>query len=134
MAKGTREVVNEYIQAIGDGHLHRLEALLHPDAVFGGAIAGELHGAEAYVGAFRGLAPILARNEIRELVVEGDKAFVLYDFVTDTEVGAVLSGELVTVEDGRIRSSVLLFDQRRWPDVMKELREREARPVAATDA
>jgi hypothetical protein len=29
-----------------------------------------------------------------DLVVEGDRAFVLYDFVTDTPVGPMLCGEL----------------------------------------
>jgi hypothetical protein len=34
--------------------------------------------------------PIIVRNDIKQLIVEGNKAFVLYDFVTDTVVGSVL--------------------------------------------
>ena len=98
--------------------------MLHPDATFGGTIAAPLEGREAFVGAFRRLGPIIARNDVREVVVEGDRAFVLYDFVTDTPVGPVLSGELLTFEDGLIRSSVLLFDQRRFPEVLQELARR----------
>lgn len=64
---------------------------------------------------FGKLDPIILRNDIKQLIVEGNKAFVLYDFVTDTEVGSVLTGEFLTVEEGRIRSITLLFDWRRWP-------------------
>lgn len=70
------------------------------------------------------LAPILAHNEVRQLIVDGDRAFVLYDFVTDTPVGPVLCGELLTVEEGLIHSSTLIFDWRRWPEVLQELQAR----------
>lgn len=63
--------------------------------------------------------------------MEGDKAFVLYDFVTDTAVRAVLTEEFLTVEDGRIRSIALLFDWRRWPEVMQELERPTAQPAVA---
>jgi hypothetical protein len=38
----------------------------------------------------------------------------------------VLSGELLTVDDGLIRSSTLLFDWRRWPEVMTEFQQRRS--------
>jgi hypothetical protein len=49
-------------------------------------------GAEAFVQGFRNLGPIITRNEVRALIVEGDRAFVLYDFVTDTPVGRCCAG------------------------------------------
>ena len=124
MSSNVEQLVRDYIQAVGERRFDRLEALVHPDATFGGTIAATLHGAPAFVDGFRRLGPIIERNDIRELLVDGDRAFVLYDFVTSTEAGAVLSGELVTVEDGMIRSSTLLFDQRRWPEVVGELQRR----------
>jgi SnoaL-like domain len=130
MATATREIVADYIQAVGEGRLDRVEELLHPDVDFGGT-AAELHGANAYVSALRRLARVVVRNDIKQIIVEGNQAFVLYDFVTDTEVGAVLSGELLTIEDGRIRSVALLFDHRRWPEVLQELGRRSAHPVLA---
>ncbi len=42
----------------------------------------------------------------------------------DTPAGAVLTGELLELEDGRIRSITLLFDWRRWPEVLRELERR----------
>ena len=53
------------------------------------------------------------------MIVDGVDAFVLYDFVTDTDVGAMLCGEYVNTDYGLIRSSTLIFDWRRWPEVSK---------------
>lgn len=82
---------------------------------------GEARGRAAFVQGFRNLGPILVRSEVRDLVVDEGRAAVLYDFVTDTAVGPVLSAEFLTIEDGLIRSRTLLFDWRRWPEVMQEL-------------
>ena len=121
-----RDRVHAYLAAVGEGRFDDLREMLHPDASFGGAISGSFEGREAFVGAFTRLSAILVRNDVREVVVEGDRAFVLYDFVTDTPVGPVLSGELITFEGELIRSSILLFDQRRWPEVMAEVARRAA--------
>lgn len=126
MAGPMEDLVTEYVMAVGEKRFDRLSELVHPDAAFGGTVKTETKGSEAFVQGFRNLAPILDRNEIRELIVEGNRAFVLYDFVTDTPVGHVLCGELVTVEDGLIRSSTLIFDWRRWPEILQELQARSA--------
>ena len=126
MSGNVRELVTEYVQAAGDKRFDRLEAIVHPDATMDGTVKTEVHGAEAFVQGFRNLAPIVERNEIRELIVDGDRAFVLYDFVTDTPAGAVLTGELLRIEDDKIRSSKLIFDWRRWPEVLAELQSRAA--------
>ena len=126
MDRTVRDLVVEYVSAAGEGRIDRLEELVHPAARFGGTVKSEATGREAFVQGFRNLAPIVIRNEIRDIVVEGDRAFVLYEFVTDTPVGPVLSGELLTVDDGLIRSSTLLFDWRRWPEVMTELQQRRS--------
>lgn len=124
MSESVRALVEEYVTAAGDKRFDRVAELVHSEASFDGTVKSPAQGAEAFVQGFRNLGPIIERNEIRELIVEGDRAFVLYDFVTDTSVGAVLCGELVTVEDDLIRSSTLIFDWRRWPEVLKELQAR----------
>jgi hypothetical protein len=126
MSANVRDLVIEYVSAAGDKRFDRLEELVHPDATMDGTVKATSHGAQAFVQGFRNLAPIIDRNEIRELIVDGDTAFVLYDFVTDSPVGAVLTGELLTIEDDRIRSSTLIFDWRRWPEVLGELQARHA--------
>ena len=124
MSTSVKELVREYVGAAGDKRFDRLAQLVHPEATFDGTVKVQTKGAEAFVQGFRNLEPIILRNEVREVIVEGDRAFVLYDFVTGTSVGAVLCGELLTVEGGLIRSSTLIFDWRRWPEVLHELQER----------
>ena len=121
-----RELVKEYNRAFGEGRLDRVEELLHPDLVFDGTVGKEIRGADAYMEGLRRLAPVVVRNDLKDIVVDGNKAFVLYDFVTDTDAGAVLSGELLTIDDGRIRSITLLFDWRRWPEVLQEVERRRS--------
>jgi len=128
MSANVRDLVIEYVSAAGEKRFDRLEELVHPDATMDGTVKSESKGAEAFVQGFRNLAPIIDRNEIREVIVEGDRAFVLYDFVTDSPAGAVLSGELLTIQEDRIISSTLIFDWRRWPEVLGELRTRHAPP------
>ena len=126
MSESVRELITEYVSAVGEKRFDRLAELVHPDATFEGTVNTQTRGAEAFVQGFRNLAPIIARNETRELIVEENRAFVLYDFVTDTPVGPVLCGEFITVENGLILSSTLIFDWRRWPEVMQELQSRVA--------
>ena len=129
MTRTVRDLVLEYVTAVGDRRFDDLAELVHPDATFGGTVGVETRGANAFVQGFRNLGPILLRNEVRHVIVEGEHAFVLYDFVTDTPVGAVLCGEMVTTQDGLILTSTLIFDWRRWPEVLQELQRRTAAPA-----
>lgn len=130
MSMSTQRLVDDYVEAVSAGDFGRLAELVHPDATFGGTVVKETIGADAFVQGFRNLGPITLRSEVRQVVVEDDRAAVLYDFVTDTPAGRVLCSEFLDLEDGRVRSSTLLFDWRRWPEVLHELRARVARTGA----
>jgi len=133
MATDSRELVTSYIQAVGERRLEALPPLLESDAEF---TLGDntVRGREAFVGAFRRLLPIIERNDIRHLFVDGDEACVVYDFVTSTPVGRVLSVEHLQLRDGRIASSVLVFERLHWPEVLAVLKDREAKPATPISA
>jgi hypothetical protein len=131
MSTDVRELVTEYVNAVGERRFDRVAELVHPNATFAGTVKAEVSGADAFVQGFRNLGPIIERNEIRRLIVEGNDAFVLYDFVTDTDVGSVLCGEYVTTRDGLIDSTTLIFDWRRWPEVLQELARRASTTAAS---
>ena len=133
MASDTRELVTSYIRAVGENRLEALPAMLDPDAVF---MVGDttLRGAEAFIGGFRRLTPIILRNEIRKLFVDGDEACVIYDFVTDTPAGAVVSVEYLKVRNGRIASSLLVFERLHWLEVQAVIKERAERQAATVSA
>ena len=125
-----RTLATAYIGAVGRGDFATLATLWHPDFEFrtGGACLGR----EASMGALRRLAPIVVRNEIQKIFVEGNQACVIYDFVTDTPTGAVRSIEWLVVEGGLIRSTELVFERQGWPAVLEELGRRQAAaPVPA---
>ena len=126
MVATTRTLVEDYTKAVSDGDFERLSELVHPDAHFGGTVLAEAQGAEAFVQGFRNHRPITLRTEVYSVVVEDDRAAVMYDLITDTAVGAVLCSEFLAIDAGRIRSSTLVFDWRRWPEVIDELRSRTA--------
>lgn len=124
MKPSNHDLVNDYITAVSEGDFDRLAELVHPQATFGGTVVNEAHGTEAFVQGFRNLRPITVRCDVRDVIVEGALASVLYDFVTDTPVGSVLCAEFLTIDDDRIRTSTLLLDWRQWPNVIDALRSR----------
>ncbi|MHB8612008.1 MAG: nuclear transport factor 2 family protein [Candidatus Dormibacteraceae bacterium] len=123
MTKAIHDLVTSYIDAVGGGRLEDLPPMLDPDAEF---IVGDtkLHGTDAFIGGFRRLLPIIKRNEIRKIFVDEDEACVIYDFVTDTPAGAVVSVEYLKFRSGRIASSLLVFERQHWPEVMAEVAKR----------
>ena len=133
MTTDARELLTSYIQAVGERRLEALPPLLDPDAEF---TLGDntFRGRDAFVGAFRRLLPIIDRNDIRHLFVDGDEACVVYDFVTNTPVGPVLSVEYIKLRNGRIASSTLVFERLHWPEVLNVLSEREASQKTALPA
>jgi hypothetical protein len=113
----------EYIDAVGQKQFDLVTELLHPDVEF--QMSGKtIRGVNEYVSAQRSVGPILVRNDVKNTVVDGNNVCIVYDFVTDTTVGAVPSVEWITVDSGRIRSVRLIFHKENWPTVLAELRRR----------
>ena len=135
MEYDVRQLVDDYLQAAGGKDWARLAQVLHPAALFGGTVKAETRGSDAFVQGFQNIAPIYLRYDVRQVLVDGLNAGVLYDFVTDTSVGNVLSAEFLTTDGRRITGTTLLFDLRRWPEVVEELaRRRTARQAQAAPA
>jgi hypothetical protein len=118
-----RAIAIAYIEAVGRHDLEHVAALLHPDVRFESP-ARHLTGAAEYIAALRKLAPIIARNEIKFTISEGNDVCIVYDFITDTSVGAVPSVECLTIEEGLVRTVRLIFHSQPWPVVLDELRRR----------
>lgn len=116
-------LAREYLHAVGRKDLDRVAALLHPEVDFTLG-SRSTHTRDEFVAALRRLAPILVRNDIRRVFADGNQVCAVYDFVTDTPAGPVLSVELLEVEGGAIRSSLLLFEKERWPEAMHALAAR----------
>ncbi|MFE4467340.1 nuclear transport factor 2 family protein [Leifsonia sp. NPDC056824] len=115
-------IARTYIEAVGAHDLATVGGLLSDElaAVFAGGTIGK----QEWIAALDRLLPALVRNEVREVFGDGDRACVVYDFVTDTPAGAVPCVEVVTVRDGRITDIELIFDRVAFAPVNEALAAR----------
>ncbi|MEY9952754.1 nuclear transport factor 2 family protein [Leifsonia sp. EB34] len=120
----TAAVAREYIEAVGAHDLERVDELLHEELA--ARFAGGTLGKREWMAALDRLLAALVRNDVREVFADGERACVVYDFVTDTAAGAVPCVELVTVRDGRITAIELIFDRVAFAPVNEELAARAA--------
>lgn len=125
MASDPKAVSLAYLKATGEKQWDRLSTLLHPDLDF--KMPGMHLNKAEFISSVSKLEPVLLRNDIKKVFVDGDEVCVIYDFVTDTPVGAVPSVEWLKIRDERVRSIWLLFDRQSWPAVLEELARRAAR-------
>jgi hypothetical protein len=130
MSSDPKTLAVAYIEMVGQKQFDRLPALLAANVEFTGPGGNTIHGQQDYISALRRLGPILKRNDVRKVFVDGDEVCVIYDFVTDTSVGALPSVECFRFEGGRIRSSRLVYHTQPWPEVLKELSARSSRAAS----
>ena len=128
MDTNVERLIKDYVSAASDKDWDLLARVVRPDATFTGTVKKETRGVAAFVDGFRQLAPISVRHDVRQIVVDGQNAAVLYDFVTDTPAGNVLCSEFLTTDGRQVTSSTLIFDWRMWPQVLQELMRRSSRP------
>jgi hypothetical protein len=116
-------IATRYIELVGAHDLDPLEELF-ADSLVATTVSATFDKA-GWIAALRRLLPILARNEVRQVVVDGSVACIVYDFLTDTEAGAVPCAEWITVDaDGRITGISLLFEKTNWAQVAAAIQER----------
>src|ERR1700761_3587977 len=117
-------LITRYIELVGSRDLEPLDALFADDLV--ATTGGASFGKAEWIAALQRLLPVVVRNDIREVFGRDDKAVVIYDFVTDTDAGAVPCVEWVTARDGRIATVELIFEKANWGVVAAALQERAA--------
>src|SRR3954470_12847943 len=119
-----RALVRNYVTSAGDKRYDDLANLVAESATFDGTVKNQASGRDGFVNGFRNLGPITVRHEIREIVVDGNRAAVMYELVTDTSVGNVLCCEFITTNGEQVTASTLIFDWRRWPEILHEIGRR----------
>jgi hypothetical protein len=122
-SKDPKSICLAYLEAFGKKDFGKLEQLLAPELQFKGPATAR-SGAQSHIGVLKRLGSVLLRNEVKRVFVDGSEVCVIYDFVTDTPMGAAPIVEWLRVEDGRIQSVWLLFDRQPWPAVMEEVSRR----------
>jgi hypothetical protein len=125
-----RSIARTHVEAMGRKEFSRMEQQFAPDVTFQGP-GGKLSGLAEVLGAYQRLGPILLRNDVHKILVDGDDACIIYDFVTDTPAGAVATVEWLQVRGGKVQSIWLLFDRGPWPQVLEELNRRVSAKVSS---
>lgn len=86
----------------------RLRAILAPDLVFEGPIAGRVVGAERFIKGVSGFVETVRSLIIEEQVHAGDLVATLYD--AEMPGGIVRFAEFFQIGDNKIQSLRLLYD------------------------
>ena len=130
MNKDRKTLTLTYLNAVANKELDKVEGLLAADLRFRGPSMTRTSAAD-FVAALKRLGAIHVRSDVKRVFVDGDEACVIYDFVTDTQAGALPTIEWLRFEGDRIRAIDLYYDRLPWQQVMAVIAERAARPAAS---
>jgi len=125
-------IARTYLDSVATKDLDRCASLLAPEVTFRGP-ASQYKGAAEILAAFRRLSSIHVRTDIQRVFSDGNEVCVIYDFVTDT-MGAMPTIEWLTIEDGKIASIKLFYDQVPWVKIREEMARRAAAAAAPSAA
>lgn len=112
----TGDVVRAYYDILKEGMASfdpdRLRAILAPDLVFEGPIAGRRVGAEGFIKGVSGFAETMRGLTMLNQLREGGAAATLYD--AELPGGTVRFAEFFQLDAGRIQSLRLLYDAAKY--------------------
>ena len=105
-----KQVALAYIDACSRKDFDAVAPLLSEDLSFVGP-GKATHGAQPYLTILRRLGAVWERSDVKHAFSDGDDVCVIYDFVTNTEAGAVPIVEWLSIRDQRIQGVRLFFDR-----------------------
>jgi ketosteroid isomerase-like protein len=105
----TRKVVQSYFAAWTAKNVREAHALLADDLEFSGPTASYRSAAEFWP-ALVNFAEMTVAARIVELIVEGDRAAMLYDCELPQPIGTLKIASFFRVENGKIRTYETQFD------------------------
>jgi ketosteroid isomerase-like protein len=105
----TRRVVQSYFAAWTSKNVREAHALLADDLQFSGPTASYRSAAEFWP-ALVNFAEMTVAARIVELIVEGNRAAMLYDCELPQPIGTLKIASFFRVEDGKIRTYETQFD------------------------
>jgi len=109
MSRNTKQIVMSYFEAWTANRTEEAFALLAPDLEFSGPSA-HYTSAEAFRPGLVAFAAMTKGARVVELLVDGDRAALLYDCDLPEPVGTLRISSFFRVENGRIRTYDTRFD------------------------
>jgi ketosteroid isomerase-like protein len=111
MSENTMTIAESYMAAWQRKDIEEIARHLHPQVHFKGPMA-EVTGREAVVGSAQRMFPLMKEIVIQSKFASANQAIFTYDFLCAEPVGSCRTAELMTFEDGQIKSIELFFDAR----------------------
>lgn len=122
-ATDIKALATRYLEAVGAKDYGAVAQALTTDLAFKGPFMRS-HSSDAFIESLKRMAPIWGGNRIREVFAEGDRACVIYDFVSTTQAGSMPCIELLTFDGDRIRSVELFFDRAQFAPAAQALQQK----------
>jgi ketosteroid isomerase-like protein len=106
----TKAVALACLTAWTSGDFDAARSTLADDVTFVGPL-GTTDGAEAYVQGVRGMAQLVEKAIVHNVIAEGDDVCVMYDLVTTT-AGPIPTVGWYQIRDGKVAAVRAFFDAR----------------------
>jgi predicted SnoaL-like aldol condensation-catalyzing enzyme len=107
-----KTVVLNYLKAFQQKDFKTARTLVHDDFSFHGPFR-KFEGGDQFVEAITRMGPMLKAIHVNKIFADGEDVCVVYDFVTtNPAIGTTPTAELCKVVDGKIKSTLLIFDGR----------------------
>lgn len=99
----------DYITAAGRKQFERVRRFLHDELTFKAPMQTLFQTADDYLVTLKDHEGSLLRNDIKAVFADLDEVCIVYDAVTNTELGAVPCVQWIKVREDRIASIRLLI-------------------------
>ena len=107
------DIAEGFLAAWARGDIDAARALCCDDLHFVGPIE-EWHSADEHLAALKGVAQVVERIDLHRTFVDGNDVVVVYDLVTDTQVGTSRIAEWKTIRDEKLADIRAYFDSHPW--------------------
>lgn len=113
----TKSVVEAYLDGWKRKDVTVVERLLSKSVSSKGPMLST-EGRESFIAAVNAVLPLVNDVALRHLIVDGDKAVAVYDFICVELIGVCRVAELICVKNELIHSSEIFFDARPFEEAM----------------
>jgi hypothetical protein len=122
------DIAEEYLAAWKHKDIHRIAKLVHCDIELTTPVA-KASGSRDFLASCERIFPMLEDVRLRAKFADEHQAMLAYDFVFKPPTGVIRAANLMTFEDGVIRSIELFLDPRPLEKSSQEPKQTETHPA-----
>lgn len=103
------DIVGKYTNAWINQEFDKARLYLADDLRFRGSI-DSFDNVDQLIEALKNFVPMLTKVEMIDQLYDENRAFLLYDCITENPAGTIRTAEHFTIENGKIKEIKLVFD------------------------